>query len=101
MVCPFAGGDTRSTDTGSEEQVAESVDNEAIDFLGHGDIERASACHDMCQPESSLLGYDSGSHRRCQVVNNDDGVHRVTVEIVLEGCHHLSRQFIQILTVNT
>ena len=67
----------------------------AVDFLWHLDVERAGACHEVCQLDALLLSHDSGSHCRCEVIDYDYYIGRVLLQIYLEGAHHLSRDFIE------
>ena len=83
-----------------EEQVGETVDDEAVYFLGHLQVEGTCACHEMRQADAALLGDDGSRHGRREVVDDDDHIRGMTLEIFLEGCHHLAHQFVETVAVH-
>ena len=55
----------------------------------------------MGECQSLLLRYYCSRHGRREIVHNNHRVGLVTAQISLEAGHHLSRQFVQIVTVHT
>ena len=92
-------GDVVVADTCREEDVAEAVDDQSVDLLGHVDVEAAGACCDVCQGDTLLLGDDGCRHGAGQIVDDDDRLRGMELEITLEFGHDLSREFVQILAV--
>ena len=97
----LACGNTVGVHSRGEHQVAESVDNEAVYFFRHIDVERACASHEMSQTLAALLADDGNSHGGGKVVAHDDCVCGYSVEIVVEGSHHPSCQFVDTLTIHS
>ena len=89
------------TDAGSEKDVAESINNKAINFLRHGDIKRTSTCSNMCQKNALLLGNDTCCHGRSQIVNDNDCISRILLKIKFKLRHHTTCEFIKVFTVNS
>jgi hypothetical protein len=92
---------TVAANASREEQVGESVDNEAVDLLRHRDVERACACYKMSQQNALLLCDDSRSHCRSEVVNNDNDICRMLLKIALVGRHNLTRKLVEVNAVDT
>ena len=55
-------GNAIVADACGEEQVRETVDDEAVDLLRHMDIEGACACGTMGPQDTLLLGDDGSGH---------------------------------------
>ena len=92
----FSRGDAIATRSGGEEEVAESVDDEPVDFLGHVDVEAACSGHEVCQEESLFFGDDGGGECRGEVVYDDDDRGGMGLEMGLEGGHHLPGEFVEV-----
>ena len=91
-------GDTVVGDTCSEEDIRESVDHQTVDFLWHGDIEATGTCCNMSQLNALLLGNDSHSHGRSQIIHHNHHIRRILLEIALKMSHYHTGQLIHILT---
>ena len=91
----FAGGDACGADTGGEEVVGQGIDDEAVDLLGHLDIERACACHEMGEADAPFLRDDSGGHRRGEVIDNDHHIDGMLIKELVELRHHLTGDLIE------
>ena len=97
----FTRSNAAGNGTGGKQQVAEAVDDQAVDFLRHADVERARASHEVRQAQSALLGHDSCGHGGGKVVDNNHGVGGVVLQVVLEGSHNTASELVQILAVDT
>ena len=91
-------GDTVVGDTCGEENIRESINHQTVDFLRHRDIEATGTCGDVSQLNALLLGDDSHSHGRSQIIHHNHHIRRILLEIALKLCHHHTRQLIHILT---
>ena len=91
-------GDTVVGDTCGEEDIRESINHQTVDFLWHRDIEATGTCGDVSQQNALLLGDDSHSHGRSQIIHHNHHIRRILLEIALKLCHHHTGQLIHILT---
>ena len=68
-----------------EEDVRKSVRNHAVHLLGHVEVERAGACHEVSYLDALFAGYDGAGHGRGEVVHHHHQVGRVGIELLGEG----------------
>ena len=97
----FTGSDAARTDTCRKQQVGQSVNHQSVNLLGHVDVKRTRASHQMSQAQSVLLGDNSGGHGRGEVVDNDDGMGVVGLEIVFELAHNAPCELVEVVAVDT
>ena len=95
LLCPLAVGDAVVAHAGGEEEVGQSVDDKTIYLFWHLDVERAGACHEMCQLNTLLLGHYCCSHCGSKVVNDNHHIGRIVFKIMLKGTHHLARYLVK------
>ena len=68
QLCSFPIGDAVVAYSGGEKNIAQPVYHQAVDFLGHTDVEATGAGRNVRKHYSLLLGNDGSGHSRCKIV---------------------------------
>ena len=88
-------------DASREEYVRQSVDDQSVDLLRHGDVKRPGTRGDVSQQQPLFLGDNSCRHSRSEIIDYDYCIGGMLGQITLKLRHHLTCQFVKILTLHT
>ena len=94
-------GDGVVAHSSRKEYIGKAIYHDTVHLFRHIDVEAACACRQMGQRDALLFGYNGNRHGRCQIVDNNHGIGRMGVEILVKTEHHLCCNLVQVVAVYT